>query len=251
MWLRVAVVVGLFAGCGSDGAPASDTDAPIPTADAPFDTPAGTPLLVETFDGDAASWPAGWSVLGGVASATVDNGRAGLSPMLSSYSLARMGHALGAADTEATFTLTFSDVGTQGIGFYVRQNGGHLQTTTPRGAGYAVFVEGFRGAQIGLWRERDGVEEPLTPFVSTTLANDTVYAVRFRCVQAGASTSLAAKIWPAADAEPAAWTIERTDATPALQDLAGGIAIDAYNSAQSGPTPPPITVDDVTVHAAQ
>lgn len=246
-------VLGMF-GCddgGSSGADASTSgDARADGAiDAPaIDAPPGA-LLVENFDADGA-WPAGWTMLGGVASSSVAGGRAQLSPVLSSYSLARMGHALGATNVEATFTITFSDFETQGIGFYVRQNGGYLQATTPRGGGYAVFIEGFRTDQIGLWRERDGVEEELQPFVPTTLANGVVYAVRFRCVQSGSMTTLSAKIWPASQTEPGGWTLERTDSTPALQNLSGGIAIDAYNSAQSGPTPPPITVDDITIVAS-
>lgn len=84
-------------------------------------------------------------------------------------------------------------------------------------------------------------------FVATTLANDAVYAVRFRCEQTGAMTTLSAKIWPAAQAEPAAFAIVRTDATPALQD-GGGIAVDSYWMGTAG-SAPAITVDDLVVTA--
>jgi hypothetical protein len=240
----------LLIGCGSPADPAAD--APAGDGAPPIDAPPGAMLLEQTFPTDGAAWPAGWAALGGVASATVANGRGALVPALSSYSLARMGHELGdTADLEATFTLTLTSGAVQGVGFYVRQNGGYLRQSPVHGGGYAVFVEAFRGPQIGLWAERDGVEEELAPpFAPTTLADDVVYAVRFQVRQESAtSTRLSARIWPAADAEPAAWTIERSDATPALQNLGGAIAVDSWNNTTAGPTPPPITVDDIVVRA--
>lgn len=236
----------VLAACGDSGSTIGDASLDGAVAsDGSVD--AATPMsLAESFPADGA-WPAGWSVLGGVASASVVGGRGVLVPIGSPYSLARMGHALGARDVEVTFTLTMQQANQQGVGFYVRQNGGYLTQTATHGGGYAVFVEGFRGPQIGLWRERDGVEEELQPpFVSTTLANDTVYAVRFRCVQTGATTTLSAKIWPASQAEPAAFAITRTDNTPALQNVGGGIAVDSYWSGSSGQAPA-ITIDDIVV----
>jgi hypothetical protein len=213
-------------------------------------------LLVEDFGaGSAAAWPAGWSVLGGVDGATLENGRGRLVPDVSSYTLARMGHALpaGAVDVEVTFTLAMAEPGRQGVGFYVRQNGGYLTSTTPRGGGYAVFVEAFRGPQLGLWRERDGVEEPLRMIAVPALDAGVTYAVRFRCAQDGASTSLAARIWRADAVEPSTWTVTTTDATPALQAVGGGVAVDAWNTVTpgNGGAPGPIHVDDIVVRTSR
>jgi hypothetical protein len=246
----------LLAACGG---PSSDApvDAPVaPPVDAidafvPPDAP-GQLLLFDGFSTDGA-WPGTWTMLGGVASATVAGARAQLVPVVSSYSLARMGHALtGAVDVDVRFDLTMTNAGTQGVGFYVRQNGGYLRQTATRGAGYAVFVEGFRGAQIGLWAERDGVEEELAPpFAPTTLVDNTVYNVRFLVRQESpTSTRLSAKIWPFGENEPAAWAIERSDDTPNLQNVAGGIAVDSYYSLASG-TPSPITIDSIDVRAVE
>lgn len=237
---------------GADAA-AGDVDADVGAADAATDAAAGAAWLVEDFAAAGAAWPTGWSVLGGVASATVENGRGRLVPTVSGYTLGRMGRVLpaGAVDVEVTFTLAMADPTRQGVGFYVRQNGGYLASTTPRGGGYAVFVEAFRGPQIGLWRERDGTEEALRVIAVPALAANTTYAVRFRCTQSGSSTTLAARIWSAASAEPTAWTVTTTDATPALQNATGGVAVDAWNTATpgQGPTPGPIFVDDITVAA--
>jgi len=255
-WFVACALVPALA-CGDDGGNTLATDAANPSdamrdasgdasGDATSDGPAPM-TFTEMFAADGAAWPAGWSQLGGVASATVATGRGVLAPTASAYSLARMGHAFGARDVEVTFTLTLQQATQSGVGFYVRQNGGYLRQTATFGGGYAVFVEGFRGPQIGLWRERDGVEEELAPpFVATTLANDAVYAVRFRCEQTGAMTTLSGKIWPAAQAEPAAFSIVRTDATPALQNVGGGIAVDSYWVNTSG-SAPAITVDDIVV----
>lgn len=238
--------------CGTPDDPAgTDVDADVGVAiDAP---PIPTSLLVEDFAATGAAWPPGWTALGGVADATVDAGRGRLVPTVSGYSLGRMGHALpaGAVDVEVTFTLAMADPGRQGVGFYVRQTGGYLTATTPRGGGYAVFVEAFRGPQIGLWRERDGVEESLRMVAVVALDANATYAVRFRCTQSGASTTLAARIWPAASAEPTDWTVTTTDTTPALQNAMGGVAVDAWNTATpgQGPSPSPIFVDGITVAA--
>ncbi|MBZ0236199.1 MAG: hypothetical protein K8M05_27985 [Deltaproteobacteria bacterium] len=75
------------------------------------------------------------------------------------------------------------------------------------------------------------------------------YAVRFRCEQAGASTALAARIWPAGAPEPAEWTVTTTDTTPGLQAVSGGVAVDAWNTVTpgNGGAPGPIHVDDLVV----
>lgn len=234
-------VIGLgVAACGGD----DDDPAAI---DAGSDGVIAAPLLVERFDG-AGAWP-GWTVLGGVDDATVDVNRGALAPVISGYSLGRMGHALpaGAVDVEVRFALAMTDPATQGVGFYVRQNGGYLQASQPRGAGYAVFVESFAGAKLGVWRERDGIEEVVARVDLATISAGTIYEVRFRCAQDGARTALSASLWPRGDAEPAGWTVTGTDDVPALQGAAGAIAVDAWNNRTTGAAAPPIYVDDIEV----
>jgi hypothetical protein len=231
-------------------------DAPIAPDDAGADAPLGAPLLLEDFAGaDATAWPTGWVALGGVDEAGVTDGRAWLTPRVTNYSLGRVGHALSpapASDVEVTFRLAMDQPPLQGVGFYVRQNGGYLRGTTPHGSGYAVFVDALLDPRFSLWRERDGVEEILVEAIVATFEPGRDYRVRFRCTQDGATTRLAARIWPADAAEPSTWTVETTDATPALQGAAGAIAIDAWSVAiVGGSAPPPerIYVDDIAVRA--
>ncbi len=150
-------------------------------------------------------------------------------------------------DVEVRFTLAFEDLSTQGVGFYVRQNGGYLADTDPTGLGYAVFVEGFRGFEgIGVWREVDGVESAIDIDQGLALDDATPYRVRFRVHQVDPTTTrLRAKIWPAGTAEPAAWNVTVTDTTPALQNLAGGVAVDSWSSFTADPITAHTFVDDI------
>ncbi len=204
---------------------------------------------------DGSSWPAPWSETGGVATADVQGGRGRLVPTVSSYSLARMYAPLpaGCSDVEGTFTFEFTDDTSQGVGFYLRQNGGHLQTTNPAGAGYAAFAESFRNPEgLGLWREVNGNEQNLSPVAAVPLSPGTVYRVRFQVEQVSVSqTALRGKIWPAAASEPGAWTLTRMDSTASLQNIDGGVALDAWSTANPGNagTPSELFVDDVVVRS--
>jgi hypothetical protein len=126
------------------------------------------------------------------------------------------------------------DASTQGVGFYVRQNGGHLHLTVPSGQGYAVFVEGqFRAMPgIGVWRELDGNEFMLAHSGASAPQPQAgvPYRVRFRVQQIdAANTRLQARFWAETDPEPLSWQVEFLDATAALQNLGGGIAVDSWN----------------------
>lgn len=237
-------------GCGAAGrtAPATSGDDSAATW-----APASEKWnFLENFsDTDGAAWPARWRDLGGVASATIRNGQGRLVPVTSGYSLARMGIDEGRRDVEAVFDLAFEDIGTQGVGFYVRQNGGWLQAPPTHGQGYAVFVEGFRGSRIGAWREVDGVEEDILPAYTdfdTPLESNVRYRVRFRVKQESPTvTRLRARVWNARGIEPAAWQVDVTDSTPSLQNAAGGIAIDGFSIVTSDTITSGTLVDDITV----
>jgi gluconolactonase len=160
-----------------------------------------------------------------------------------------MAAPLGAVNAEVAFTLVLTDEPTQGVGFYLRQNGGYLQQTTPAGAGYAVFVEGsFRSlAGIGVWKEENGQEIELAHSQDLLPVEGVAYRVRFRVLQDDASTTrLQAKIWEAAEPEPLAWQLDHLDATASLQGVAGGMAIDSWSVLTSGITEHTL-VDDVVV----
>lgn len=249
-------------GCGDDSPPPAD-DATAGTADdSPPDTGAesvdetGVPVqdcdFEESFDvADGQPWPAPWTALGGVALADVQGGRGRLVPMATGYSLARLGVPLDCVDADATFSFEFTDGSTQGVGFYVRQNGGYLQSTMPTGLGYAAFAENFRDpVGIGGWREIGGSEQQLEAIEPFAITPGVVYRVRLRVTQDGSTrTQVRVRIWRDGEAEPDAWQVERTDATPELQGLSGGIAVDAWSSLTSG-QPLELYVDDIVVTAA-
>ncbi len=90
---------------------------------------------------------------------------------------------------------------------------------------------------------------------ATLLANVTVAGVtyapgdqlklRFQVTGTG-TTTLQAKLWPAAGAEPVAWQLTTTDTTAALQ-TAGAVGIESYISASATNAPVTTSFDDLSV----
>jgi len=221
----------------------------------------GALLLEENFAlPDGAAWPAPWSPSGNeVAVADVQQGRGRLRPDPSSYSLARMVAPGSSSAAEVLFTLILEDAGTQGVGFYTRQNGGYLQQTNPLGQGYAVFVEAFRGPGIGLWYEAEGVEQSIQILFDDDLGlqGGVPYRVRYRLEDpppggaphlGGAGSHLMARVWPEGSPEPAIWQIDVFDAEPALQGATGGFAIDSWSNRTSDITAHTL-IDDLQIFA--
>lgn len=218
-----------------------------------FEAECGRFALTESFGSPAASWPGPWMAVGGVALADVQAGEARLRPIPSNYTLARMWAPIATRDVEVRFRFRIEHQPSQGVAFLVRHNGGFLDQTTPAGQGYGVFIEGgIRGLPgIGIWKEEAGIESPLAHSVPAVPGPSAgvAYRVRFRVHQLNAtSTYTQAKYWPDGVPEPLAWQVSVTDATPALQNLTGGIGIDSASSILS---PNPVTahalVDDIEV----
>ena len=152
-------------------------------------------------------------------------------------------------DVEVSVTFEFENVSQQGIGFYVRQNGGTLHEYLPHGQGYALFLKGAWGwpEDLGLWREIDGVETQfMTGYdpVPGGLQNGVRYRLRYRVTQQSPSvTRLQARVWPEGSSEPLFWTVEGTDTQPLLQNTPGSFAIDIYNQAGTSH----VFIDDVRI----
>ncbi len=224
------------------------------TAPNPADSSGGEPLPLdceysESFDlADGSPWPAPWVDVGGTMLADVQGGRARLLPIVSGFSLARMYAPIRCVNVEATFAFELTDDSTQGAGFYVRQNGGYLQETSPPGAGYSTFIEKFREPNgIGVWREVDGIEQMLEPIVPMTVRSGVPLRARLRVTQRSpSSTLLQARFWEASAPEPDDWQVERTDDTPGLQGFAGGLVLDAWSNLTAG-TPSEMFFDDIVV----
>ena len=78
-----------------------------------FEGNCGIPSFSANFSTDAASWPAPWIGVGGVALSDVQSGRARLRPVPSSYTLARMWAPLSTGDVEVRFALQIESVPSQ------------------------------------------------------------------------------------------------------------------------------------------
>jgi len=114
---------------------------------------------------------------------------------------------------------------------------------------YEAAVEGFRGARFAMWTEIDGTETEIPGSAATlTLTSNTLYSVRFRVTQASAgSTRLLGKVWDASQAEPSSFQIDIMDSTAQLQNLSGGVAVDSWSTATSGPISVGTQVDNIEV----
>lgn len=240
----------LLAGCSSDAASSSDAttlvadgsgEAGDPTGVADStgaadgsttETPPGEVILEERFDvADGSPWPSPW-VVGGdaVLSSQVVDGQG--SWRGATEEIARMLRpGVTATDVEATITVTFDRPAFQGLGVYVRHNGGVLEHTDPPGQGYAAYVESNGSAVIGVWHELDGIETLLleAPVPSGPIQPGVPYQIRFQCRSEGDTTRLRARVWLASEAEPQQWTVDHVDGAAPLQGTAGSFALDLYN----------------------
>lgn len=204
-------------------------------------------IFSESFEGGMANaWPAPWQPLGGLSGYGVDGiGRGWLRS--EGYTVARM-HLPGYAESNVDMaaTITFGDFGSQGVGLYARQNGGYLTEGDPPGAGYVAYLEGGYLESIGIWREHEGIEEPLhQELLATPLLDGVPYRLRFQCEQVGSVTHLRARVWPVDELEPMSWDVEFIDDTSFLQDVADGFTIDQFNYMD----PVDLFIDDIEIRA--
>lgn len=218
-----------------------------------FEPTCGVVAYSEDFPSDGPNWPAPWQELANSAAvADVSVGMGRMQPQVSGYSLGRLYADVPTRDVEVRFLMVLEDATAQGVGFYVRQNGGHLNQTFPTGEGYAVFVEGsFRGMPgVGVWREEDGHEIQIAHSGAAAAAptSGVPFRVRFRVHQLNATqTLLQAKIWPDAAAEPVAWQVSAVNNQPSLQGATGGIAVDSWNSATAGSLSAHTLIDQIEI----
>ena len=221
-----------------------------------------TPLLVENFDiNTITGWNGLWQESGtSIDIAEVVNNEGRLVPLASNspYSLARIYHPLvNAVDVEANFTFEFENASRQGMGLYVRSNGGHLVNTNPRGEGYVVFIERFSSNQsrLGLWYEHNGIEtafvrEPeISPGVFYDFIDGVTYQVLFQVFQEDLShTRLRAKIWEDGTPQPNDWGVSVLDDYIPLQNTSGAVAVDSFNSQSTGIINDGIRVDSIKIY---
>ncbi len=215
--------------------------------------------FTETFTGtNNAAWPGSWSTVSSAATISVDiqsnrgrlrsNTYDGIS---STTALTRViNSSVNLQDVDAVFTVEFEDFANQGVGFYVRQNGGYLTELATNSQGYGVFLQGNNTVgEFALIYELNGVESPIQSvnnlLTLASVLNNTAYRIRFQVKQNTRNdTLLRAKVWLASDTEPATWDIiYTTSSISGLQEISGGIAVDLFN--YSGTSS--IYIDDISV----
>jgi hypothetical protein len=218
-------------------------------------------LLNEDFNiSDQLNWTGLWQESGkSIELAEIINNEGRLVPLASNspYSLARIYHPLvNAIDVEVTFSFEFENATRQGVGVYVRSNGGHLVNTNPVGQGYAVFIERFSNDQsrFGLWYEHNGIESVLTRTAQMPsgmpydFLDETKYQVKFQVFQEDMNnTRLRAKIWRNGNSEPTQWHITTLSNYTPLQNTVGGVAVDSFNTQSTGSIIDGIRVDDIVI----
>ena len=138
----------------------------------------------------------------------------------------------------------------------------------PTGGGMFVYVVGRRVAGVGdyrtkVWLRNDGevglaisrmngnteVATSQPRIISgLTFTPGTSLNVRFEATGT-TPTTLQAKVWAAGTTEPAAWQVQATDSTAALQ-VPGGIGVASYLSGRATTVPITLSFDDLRVSDA-
>lgn len=188
----------------------------------------------------AAPTGGAWAVSGSTPRSSVQGGAARVVVPQGRTSVVQL-PAVSAADVDLTQTVGL-DVAATGGGAYV--------APLARRVGDDDYRVRLRlqadGAVTALLQARaGGAEAPLSSQVrvpGVTSATGTTVAVRLQ-VAGSAPTRLRAKVWDAAAAEPAAWTVEASDSTAALQ-RPGAVGLSVYSSGSSA-APTALRYDDV------
>ncbi len=216
----------------------------------------GTSNFTETFTGtDNAAWPSGWTTISGTTGTmTIDiqtnrgrlqskawdgvNSNTGLSRVING--------TLNLIDADVVFTVEFEDFANQGVGVYLRQNGGYLTDSAVNGQGYGVFWEGSGTDDFGLWYELNGIETKITGNFNpiSPVSNNIKYQIRYQVEQVNSTDTIQrAKVWLASGTEPATWDITTTTSYVDLQNSSGVFAVDLFNFSGTSS----IYVDDIVI----
>ncbi|WP_439591356.1 PKD domain-containing protein [Microbacterium sp.] len=178
-----------------------------------------------------------WTVSGVPAQFSVSSG-AGVMNVTSSTTMAA--NLAGVSRTSATVSATFSVdkiANSQYVAIVGRQVGANQYILRLRIAadGSVILYVLNGGTAIGAGYTVPGL----------TITPGTSYTLKFQAQGTG-TTNLAAKAWPAASAEPAAWQMTRTDAAAGLQ-TAGSVGVFTWVPTAAGVYPVKVSFTGVTV----
>ncbi|GAA4204039.1 LamG-like jellyroll fold domain-containing protein [Microbispora amethystogenes] len=218
------------------------------TAQAPANPPAAlaSDAFGRSVSGGLGSADTGgaYSLSGAASSFAVDGSAAQIS--LPSTSANRRAYLNGVSSTmtDTTFSVTTDKPGT-GNGIYIWGIGRSVN-----GQGdYRARVRLLSSNGIGLLVSRTDSANAETALVSEQTVAGLTYSagtvLKVRLQVAGTSpTTVQAKVWRAADAEPGSWQVTATDSTAGLQ-AAGGVGFGTFLSGTATNAPVVTTVDDL------
>ncbi|GAA2726849.1 LamG-like jellyroll fold domain-containing protein [Cellulomonas aerilata] len=226
-----------------DAAAAASTTQPVTvTAATPPALPAGE-LARDAFDrtvtggwGTAAVGGA-WATSGAASSFSVDGG-VGRQVLPAPGRDVTSVLAGSSTDTEVQVVVGLGTPPTGG-GTYVSVIGRKVGTAGDYRARLRLYPTGV----VNLQAARGGTAVRAVDVPGLSYAAGDRLAVRLQ-VTGTSPTTLRVKTWPAGDAEPDAWQITATDATPALQ-AGGGVGVGTYLSSTSTNAPAVATYDDL------
>ncbi|MHB1138737.1 MAG: PKD domain-containing protein [Microthrixaceae bacterium] len=182
-----------------------------------------------------------WSLSGSVANFAVTGGTGRITIPTAGVSRAATLASVAAADVDSLVHLSLDKSATGG--------GASISSVVRKVANSEYRLRAQvkpTSVTVVLQRVVSGTEATITSVnLPTAVTAGTGVHLRLRATGSG-PTALAGKVWFGAAAEPAAWTIQATDATPALQG-AGGVGVHAYVSGSSTNMPLVLSVDDLDV----
>ncbi|CAD5991104.1 conserved exported protein of unknown function [Agreia sp. COWG] len=224
-----------------------------PVVTPPVVTPPAGAVATDAFERTAvaglgsADVGGAWTVNGGAANASVAGGKGVLTSTKGGAGLTAFLPAVSSSQTNAVVNFSVDKLD-NGAGQYVSLAARQVSAANDYRAKVKIASNG--ALTLTLQKTVAGAE---TALKSVAIAGAYVpgveYSIRVQATGAG-TTSLAAKIWPAGQAEPAAWQLTADDTTTQLQ-APGAVALVTYLSGSSTNFPIAVSFDNLGVTAVQ
>lgn len=226
------------------------TTTALASAGAVVTAPAGSPLVVDTFGRTlAAGWGSadtGGAWIGSTRFLSVSGGTGKIVVAAPGRGPSVFLPATTTSDADLTVTMSSDKVGT-GNGVYLSAMGRRVTGAGDYRFQTRLHADGLVGAMI-LRTDAVGAQTALTPEATVPgyhFAAGDKLNVRFQ-VTGTSPTTLRAKVWPAAAAEPSTWLRSANDTTTGLQ-VAGNVGFMTYLSSSGTNAPVTTSFDNLYV----
>ncbi|CAN5247103.1 PKD domain-containing protein [soil metagenome] len=211
--------------------------------------PAGTSLAKDAFGRTLATgWGTAdtggaWTLTGTASSFKVDAGKGQIALPAAGNGRTALLNGVSSNDTDLSVDFS-SDKAMTGGGLYVNLVGRSVNTSNAYRAKIQLKADG--GARLDLVKLVGGAETTIawTNVTGLTITPGQEYTARFQ-VTGTSPTTLKAKVWKKDQAEPSAWTLERTDTASELQ-VKGAVGFYLYLSGSATNAPHNIRFDNVS-----